>query len=151
MLRILVVCTANICRSPAAQQFLAKALADQQIEVYSAGTRAIDNHFAHPQIEQQMVQRGYLAITQHRSTALMPSQLARYGLILCMEQDHLDWIKRASPTSIGKTKLLGHWDGQAGVLDPINGPEEGYSQCLDLMDEYCHQWADKVVSLGLCS
>ena len=128
-----MVCTANICRSPAAQQFLAKALADQQVEVYSAGTRAIDNHFAHPQIERQMLDRGYPDITQHRSTALMPSQLAKYGLILCMEQDHLDWIKRASPTSIGKTKLLGHWDGQAGVLDPINGPEEGYSQCLDLI------------------
>ena len=133
MFRILVVCTANICRSPAAQQFLAKALADQQVEVYSAGTRAIDNHFAHPEIERQMLDRGYPNITQHRSSALMPSQLAKYGLILCMEQDHLDWIKRASPTSIGKTKLLGHWDGQAGVLDPINGPEEGYSQCLDLI------------------
>jgi len=151
MLRILVVCTANICRSPAAQQFLARALAGHPVEVHSAGTMAIDNHFAHPQIEQQMVQRGYPAITQHRSCALMPSQLARYDLILCMEQDHLDWIKRASPTSTGKTKLLGHWDGQAGVLDPINGPEEGYSQCLDLMDAYCQQWANKVLALGLCS
>jgi protein-tyrosine phosphatase len=151
MFRILVVCTANICRSPAAQQFLAKALAERQVEVYSAGTRAIDNHFAHPEIERQMLDRGYSEITQHRSSALMPSQLARYGLILCMEQDHLDWIKKTSPTSIGKVKLLGHWDGQAGVIDPINGPEEGYRECLNLMDQYCLQWADKIVQLGLCS
>jgi len=151
MLRILVVCTANICRSPAGEAFLAKALKGRSVEVRSAGTLAIDNHYVHPVIEEQMIERGFPQISQHRSTALMPSALANYDLILCMEQDHLDWIKRTQPTATGKAKLLGHWDGQKGVLDPINGPKAGYQDALNIIESYCQQWAEKITTLGLCS
>jgi protein-tyrosine phosphatase len=151
MLRILVVCTANICRSPAGEVFLAHALAGRNAQVDSAGTMAIDNHYAHPEIEGQMRERGFEQITAHRSTALMPSRLDQYGLILCMEQEHLDWIKRMQPTATGKAKLLGHWSGQKGVTDPINGPKEGYTEALNTIERYSQQWADKVVALGMCT
>ena len=151
MFRILVVCTANICRSPAGEVLLADALKGRSVQVRSAGTLAIDNHYVHPVIEEFMIERGYPQISQHRSTALMPSSLANYGLILCMEQEHLDWIKRAQPTATGKAKLLGHWDGQKGVRDPINGPKEGYQEALSTIDAYCRQWAEKITTLGLCS
>jgi len=151
MFRVLVVCTANICRSPAGEVFLARALQGRSVQVHSAGTLAVDNHFAHPQIEEQMIERGFPEIRQHRSSALMPLRLSQYGLILCMEQVHLDWIERVQPTSTGKAKLLGHWDSQKGVIDPINGPKEGYTQALDLIEIYCQQWANKMVGLGLCT
>ena len=150
MLRILVVCTANICRSPAGEVFLAKALSSRAVQVDSAGTLAIDNHYAHPVIQEQMIERGFPIIAQHRSSALMPSRLAQYSLILCMEQEHLEWIKKVQPTATGKAKLLGHWDGQKGVLDPINGPKEGYTEALNIIEKYSNQWADKIVSLGMC-
>jgi len=121
----LVVCTANICRSPAGEVFLANALKGKSVQVRSAGTLAIDNHYVHPVIEEFMVERGFSQISQHRSTALMPSSLANYGLILCMEQDHLDWIKRAQPTATAKAKLLGHWDGQRGCMIPSMVQERG--------------------------
>jgi protein-tyrosine phosphatase len=151
MFRVLVVCTANICRSPAGEVFLARALQGRAAQVNSAGTLAVDNHFAHPEIAQQMIARGFPEIRNHRSTALMPSRLSQYGLILCMEQEHLNWVLKAQPTATGKAKLLGHWDGQKGVMDPINGPKEGYTQALDLIETYCQQWADKIVNLGLCT
>lgn len=150
MFRVLVVCTANICRSPAGEIFLARALKGRMAQVDSAGTLAVDNHLVHPEIEQQMIARGFPEISEHHSTTLMPSRLSQYDLILCMEQDHLNWILRAQPTATGKAKLLGHWDGQKGVVDPINGPKEGYTQALGLIETYCQQWADKIVSLGLC-
>lgn len=146
-----MVCTANICRSPAGEVFLAKALQGQSAQIDSAGILAIDSHFAHPQIVEQMVARGFPEIEQHRSSALMPSKISQYGLILCMEQEHLDWILKVQPAATGKVKLLGHWDGQKGVTDPINGPKEDYSQALDLIETYCQHWADKIVSLGFCA
>ena len=151
MFRVLVVCTANICRSPAGEVFLARALQGRSALVHSAGTLAVDNHLAHPEIEQQMIARGFGQISNHRSSALMPSRLSQYDLILCMEQAHLSWILKTQPTATGKAKLLGHWDGQKGVVDPINGPKEGYAQALDLIETYCQQWADKIASLGLCA
>lgn len=151
MFKVLVVCTANICRSPAGEVFLAKALKGHSAQVDSAGTLAIDGHYAHPQIVEQMIARGFPEIEQHRSSALMPSKISQYGLILCMEAEHLNWILKVQPAATGKVKLLGHWDSQKGVTDPINGPKEGYTQALDLIETYSGQWANKIISLGFCA
>ena len=151
MFRILVVCTANICRSPAGEVFLARKLASHAVEVHSAGTLAIDNHPADETIQEILQERGFPEIANHRSKALMPSVLNRYGLILCMENDHLAWVRRNEPGALGKTKLFGHWDGQKGVDDPIGRAKEAYAQALNTIETYSATWAEKIVALGLCS
>jgi len=55
MFKILVVCTANICRSPAAQHFLLQSLKGKQVTVTSAGTLALDGNAADPTIQTLML------------------------------------------------------------------------------------------------
>jgi protein-tyrosine phosphatase len=149
MFKILVVCTANICRSPAAQQFLIESLRGKQVKVESAGTLALDGNYADATIQALMIARGFESITQHRSRALMPSHLAQADLVLCMERDHMVRVQRLNPLSVNKTRLFGHWENQAEVDDPVGRSEQTYARALDEMERLTSQWADKMSMMGM--
>lgn len=151
MLNILVVCTANVCRSPAAQLYLTHALPRVGVRVDSAGTMAINGNFADPTIQELMIAEGFTEITHHRSRPLSLADVSRYGLILCMEPMHMDHVQRIHPATMGKTRLLGHWSEQQAVDDPIGGPRDLYASSLSLMKTYSNQWAQKIIELDLLS
>ncbi len=151
MLNILVVCTANICRSPAARLFLTRSLTHDAVKVDSAGTMAINGNFADPTIQELMIAEGFTDIANHRSRPLSLADVSRCGLILCMETVHMHHVQRIHPATVGKTHLLGHWSGQKEVEDPIGGPRELYASSLSLMKTYSDQWAQKIIELDLLS
>ena len=149
MFKILVVCTANICRSPAAQHFLLESLRGKQVKVESAGTLALDGNFADATIQSLMLERGFQDISQHRSRALMPSHLAQADLVLCMERDHMARVQRLNPLSVNKTRLFGHWENQAEVDDPVGRSEQTYARSLDDMQRLASQWVEKMSMMGM--
>lgn len=149
MFKILVVCTANICRSPAGQQFLRQRMKGKEVVVDSAGTLAIDGNQADPTIRSLMLERGYPDIELHRSRALMPSHLPQYDLLLCMERDHIERVKRLSPLASNKTRLFGHWAQQSEVDDPVGRSESTYARSLDMMADMADQWVQKMVMMGM--
>lgn len=145
---LLVVCTANVCRSPAAEQFFEAKLRQSGVVVDSAGTLALDGNPADETIRRLMLERGFPEIAEHRSRALMPSHTSRYQLILCMERDHMARVQSLNPSAFGRIKLLGHWDGQSEVDDPIGRSQATYESSLDRMDLLTTQWADKLKEMG---
>jgi len=149
MFKILVVCTANICRSPAAQYFLLDSLKGKQVKVESVGTLALDGNFADSTIQSLMIDRGFEGITQHRSRALMPSHLTQSDLVLCMERDHMARVQRLNPLSMNKTRLLGHWENQTEVDDPVGRSEKTYARSLDQMQRLAAQWVEKMSMMGM--
>jgi protein-tyrosine phosphatase len=149
MFKILVVCTANICRSPAGQQFLSQRLAGKDVLVESAGTLAIDGNHADATIRDMMLERGYADIKNHRSRALMPSHLGQHDLVLCMEHDHMSRVQRLSPYASNKMRLFGHWEGQSEVDDPVGRSEQTYARSLDLMQAMADQWVEKMLMMGM--
>ena len=155
MFGVLMVCTANICRSPVAQVLMSQCLQGKSATVHSAGTRAIDGHGADPMMQELLAQAQPIELSQeiagHRSRALMPSMIARYDLILCMEQEHLDWVCKIQPLATGKAKLLGHWNGGQEIADPIGGPEDAYKQAIAEIEINVEQWSNKIIQLGLCA
>lgn len=149
MFNILVVCTANICRSPVAQIYLANMLEGRQVRVESAGVMAINGHHADDEIQTIMLDRGFANVESHRSRTLLPSYIQNYDLILCMEYGHLNHILRMNPIASGKTMLLGHWDAVKEVSDPIGGTKEIYIEAIERMKHLCTQWSEKIVATGL--
>ena len=149
MFRILIICTANVCRSPAAQEFLRRALQGYQVKVDSAGTLAVNGNLADSTIQSLMLDRGFPELSTHRSQVLLPSLLPEYELILCMERSHIDHVRRTSVLSVGKTMLLGHWDGEQEVNDPIGQSREIYMGSLDEMEQFSNQWAQKIIDMGM--
>jgi len=146
---LLVVCTANVCRSPAAEIFLNDALAGKRVHVHSAGTLALDGNPADATVQTLMSERGYQTILKHRSRSLLPHLLSKADLVLCMEQDHVARLKSLSPALVGKTRLLGHWEGQTEVDDPIGRSRLTYERSLDQMERLARLWAEKIQQMGL--
>jgi protein-tyrosine phosphatase len=147
--RILTVCTANICRSPVAQVFLADFLKDYPVQVHSAGTLALNGNHADQTMQELIQERGFEQITAHRSQALMPSLIAKYDLLLCMEDEHLDWILARSPVATAKVKLLGRWDQSRQVSDPIGRQRDVYADSVQEIEHLSRLWADKLIGLGV--
>jgi protein-tyrosine phosphatase len=87
---ILVLCTANVCRSPMAQAMLARELAvrGQPVRVTSAGVAA--SGIASVPGEVAAVLAGYgLDVTTHRAAVVTAAGLARADLVLTMAREHL--------------------------------------------------------------
>lgn len=145
---ILVVCTANICRSPAGQALLAARLTKHNVRIESAGTRALDGNAVDATMARLLQARGIDALAQHRSRPIMPTMLARYDQVLCMEDQHVRQVLALYPAGRGKVRLLGHWSGQQ-IADPIGQPDPVYAAALDQIESCAGQWAQKLIDMGM--
>lgn len=145
---ILVVCTANICRSPAGQALLAARLVDHAVRVESAGTHALDGNAIDTKMARLLEQRGVDAMAAHRSRPIMPTMLTRYDMVLCMQEQHVQRVLMLYPAGRGKVRLLGHW-GAEEIADPIGQSEPVYAAALDQLERCCAQWARKLIDMGL--
>ena len=88
--RVLMVCTGNICRSPA-MHYLAARDWPRSAEVTSAGTYAQTRMDATPEIRRSAAARG-LTIPRHRPTQLTTGLVSRADLVLVATESHARWI-----------------------------------------------------------
>jgi protein-tyrosine phosphatase len=147
-MRILVVCTANICRSPVAASLLERALARKNARLSSAGTAAMTGSLVDPTMQRLCEQRGWADLSQHRSQPVMPLALAQSDVVLCMEHRHLRELSSMAPTRVGTIKLLGHW-GIGEIADPYRGTADQYDRALNQIEAATQKWAEKLVQLGM--
>lgn len=138
--RILVVCTANICRSPMAAELLRHALAAEEepwnrIEVDSAGVAAVSGEPASPNSVEAMRKVG-LDLTRHRSRALRPADWMRTDLILGMTRSHLDALAGLGDEPGPERALFREFaEGADEIPDPYGGSLAEYEACRDSMVE----------------
>lgn len=95
---ILTVCTGNICRSPLAQQLIAKALSDiPEINVASVGTQAMVGS-GMPEHSLTLAHRyGVVHPESHISRQMTESELQSGDLILAMDRNHARLIAETNP------------------------------------------------------
>jgi protein-tyrosine phosphatase len=119
---ILVLCTANVCRSPMAQAMLARELAarGERALVTSAGIAAGGTV---PVLgEVAAVLAGYgLDVTGHRSCLVTADSVARADLVLALAREHLRHAVVAVPQAWPRAftlRELARRGGQAGPRAP---------------------------------
>lgn len=138
---ILVVCTANICRSPVVEALLRVKLTAAGLNdwtVSSAGTWASEGNLASQHSVTLMTNR-QLDIQPHRSQPVTASLMAQTDLILCMETGHVRMLKRAYPEHKEKIFTLRQMVQKRGsVKDPYGGSMRQYERMVaeveDLID-----------------
>ncbi|MDR6173600.1 sulfate adenylyltransferase [Nocardioides zeae] len=114
--RVLVVCTANICRSPYLQLAL-QAAAGETVEVTSAGTHGFVDKEMDAEMAAQAVARG-LDPAAFRSRPLTRELVAEADLVLTAEARHRTFVLEEHPAAFKKVFTVGQFArGVAGLPD----------------------------------
>jgi protein-tyrosine phosphatase len=130
--RLLVVCTANICRSPVAERLLTRALADRRDvdgvdwAVTSAGTGQYDA-VVDPNTLSAAADVG-IDVGTHRARRITRGILDDDGadLVLTMTRSHLPTVVALDPAAWSRTFTLKELARRASTLEPPT-TTEGFS------------------------
>ena len=142
--RVLLVCTANICRSPMAEVLWRASAADlgRPVSVGSAGLDARPGWPADQTCVELMARRG-LDLKGHHSTQFHPDVAVECELVLVMEPVHLRRILAIAPLLAGRVQLLGRWtDGP--IADPYCHELEVYQKCVNSLEKSVAAWLNKL-------
>ena len=93
-MKVLFVCSGNICRSPMAAEYFRDRAARSglsHVVVDSGGTLGIEGSPASPDAVTAMEEVG-VDLTHHRSKGLTPEMLTTTDLVVGMARQHLEWI-----------------------------------------------------------
>jgi protein-tyrosine-phosphatase len=139
---VLVVCTANICRSPMAAGLLQHALAAQpeplrSLRVESAGVAARRGERVSENSVIALKKVG-IDISQHVSQPLTQELLDRSKIVICMTESHRAMIQLQATPPPKHLYLFREFMPQRGdkeVPDPFGGPLKIYELCRDEMVE----------------
>jgi protein-tyrosine phosphatase len=130
-IRLLFVCAGNICRSPMAEAFMRRSIAERDglryVEVFSAGTIAADGGLSPPQTLTVMRANHRLELSGHRARRL--SRNLRADLVLTM--DRAVTKQARGILTHGDVQLIGDFAGSPGeeVADPYGGSVEDHAAC----------------------
>jgi protein-tyrosine phosphatase len=126
---VLMVCTGNICRSPAAEAVLRHRLTASglsHIEVDSAGTG--DWHSgepSHPHSRSVGTSRGY--VLEHRARTVKAND-CRFDLMLAMDSGHLRWLQRQFRSHSRVQLLRGSEAGRGRAPGRVPDLDDPYGQ-----------------------
>ncbi|MFC2969039.1 arsenate reductase/protein-tyrosine-phosphatase family protein [Acidimangrovimonas pyrenivorans] len=138
---ILVVCTGNICRSPAGERLLAAALPG--IRVGSAGLGAVVGAAADPETAAAAAERG-LDLAGHVARQFTAALARDHALILVMEPGQRDEIRRLYPQFSGRTMMFDQWTGGGGIADPHGRPRDAHRRALAAIAEAADAWVARL-------
>jgi protein-tyrosine phosphatase len=154
---VLIVCHANVCRSPAAemlfkaQQARAAAAAcvsqtagaaRRTIRFHSAGIRAVNGYGMDPVMRRLLAERG-ITPGLHHARRLNRQFVRDADLVLVTERCQVKDVEALEPTSRGKVYPLGKWEG-SDVTDPHGGVEAAYRESFALIEHLVMGWLDKI-------
>lgn len=142
MVRVLFVCTGNICRSPTAEGVFRKLVRDarlhDRIEVDSAGTIAYHAGEA-PDTRscKHALHRG-IDLSDLRARQVREDDFESFDHILAMDRGHLDHLRAMCPEDhLGKLRLMLDLTPGCGITDvpdPYYGGRDGFERVLDLIE-----------------
>ena len=112
-MRILVVCTGNVCRSPLGELLLRRYLERTSILVESAGTRGLPGHMIDPSSGRLLAGVG-IDSDSFRSRRLTKDMTEPTDLILCFERGQRRDIVALAPSVVRRTFVLTEFAAMCG-------------------------------------
>ena len=138
---ILVVCTANVCRSPMAEAAFAALLPG--VQVCSAGVFARPGQLVHANSVAAVQAAGYGEIAGYRSQLVSPEMLRTADLVFCADVSHRAALLARAPFSASKLHLLGELSG-FDIDDPLGLEVDAFEHCLARITVCIKDWEEPI-------
>lgn len=149
MIKVLFVCTGNICRSPTAEGIFRKYVESENltehIDIDSAGL--IDHHEgdgADLRSQHHALKRGF-DLSKIISRPLTREDFKEFDYLIAMDRSHLNAMNELCPENLKSTKviklMLDYSTQLKGkdVPDPYRKGEEGFELVLDMLEDSCKE------------
>jgi low molecular weight protein-tyrosine phosphatase len=140
-LSVLLVCRANICRSPMAEALLREELKlrglHRKVLLDSAGTNATQpGHPADGRAVQACARAG-IDLRKSRARQVESRDFSSFDFVLAMDSENRDWLlENRLEDSVARVALISDWvtDGTVGdIPDPYYGSAMGFEEVLSLL------------------
>lgn len=143
-MRILFVCSGNICRSPTAEAVMRALVAhaglDDEIEVDSAGTGSWHVGESPDDRASAAARRRGITLTG-TARQVEPSDFTHFDLVLAVDDENLQRLRRVAPPGTrDRVRLFDEVD----VPDPYYGGPDGFDAVLDQIDAASRRLLDEL-------
>ena len=155
-MKILMVCLGNICRSPLGEGILQHKAwqAGLSWSVESAGTNSYHTGEPPHPLSQKVAKLHGIDISRQRARRFTADDFAGFDKIYAMAEDVITDMRKIAKNRFDDTKvdlLLNElFPGKnKDVPDPWYGPEPGYHQVFNIIDEACNAIVKKYSMLNI--
>jgi len=153
MLSILIVCTANICRSPMAEAILKDLVSKRPVatewHIESAGTWAGTGYKA-AELSQYVMQMMGMDIGTHRSQPVSLDLVKRFDLILTMENNHKEGMIAEFRGYTDRIFMISEMVGSTmNISDPIGGELEDYVDTANILKRILTEGLERIYQLAI--
>lgn len=150
---VLIVCTANICRSPMAEAMLKRLVARRpdadQWRIESAGTWT---NIGSPAavMSQLVIQELGMDISKHRSRPVTTELLQHFDLILTMEEQHKEAMTIEFNGLADRIYVLSEMIGlNEDIPDPMGGKLIDYQETATMIEHILEDGLERIYQLAV--